>query len=71
MLRNYTNSFSDTELDFFKFHKREKGGGYPGQGIFTPHSLFLTDHIRCYLDGENKVVILSDWPHNMLLRRRK
>ena len=38
MLRNYTSSFSDTKMDFFKFHKRENGWGarYPGQGIFTP-----------------------------------
>ena len=38
MLRNYASSFSDTELDFFKFHKCENGWGvtYPGQGIFTP-----------------------------------
>ena len=27
MLRNYTSTFSDTELDFFKFHKRENGWG--------------------------------------------
>ena len=30
MLRNYTSSFLDTELDFFKFHKHENG-----QAIFT------------------------------------
>ena len=47
MLRNYTSSFSDTELNFFKFHEHKNmcvvvGGGeegegrYPGQGIFIP-----------------------------------
>ena len=38
MLRNYASSFPDTELDFFKFQKRENGwrARYPGQGIFTP-----------------------------------
>ena len=54
MLRNYTSSFSDTELDFLKFHEhKNRGGGgarYPHQGIFTPHPFFLTCHAVCYLD---------------------
>ena len=31
MLRNYTSSFSDTELDFFKFHNGENRWGGGGQ----------------------------------------
>ena len=56
MLRNYASSFSETELDFFKFQKHENGWGarYPGQSIFTPtlSSLHTTQHDTS--NGENK-----------------
>ena len=60
MLRNYTSFFSDTELDFLRFHEHKNGGGgggggaggarHPGQGVFTPTLYFLTCHAVCYVD---------------------
>ena len=48
MLRNYTSSFSDTELDFLKFHEHKNRGGGGGGGGRYPG--FLTCHAVCYLD---------------------
>ena len=42
----------ESDLDFLRFleHKTGLGVRYPGQGIFTPHPVFLTCHAICYLE---------------------
>ena len=57
MLRNYTSSFSDTELDFLKFHEHKnvcgrggRGGKIPRPGIFTLTLYFLICQAKSYLD---------------------
>ena len=48
MLRNYTSTFSDTELDFLNFiNVKMDGGKIPWPGYLHPHPLFLTDHTTC------------------------